>query len=466
MLDFVLKISDTVVIPGNQPVRVVGTETQYALHLDFKQAQYVIAGNLAVELLLYRLKARVHIRHCRIHVRRLLVLLGLVYTFFDKITFEAGKEQHLAHFAQLNLKLALQYMFRAVHRPTQHIADTQKFRLTVLDNAAVGRNLYLTVGEGVQRIDCLVRRRTWLQMYEYARLAGRKVLDLAYLDFSFFKGFEYRLDQCIRGFAERYFGNGQCTVVELFYFRAYLQRASSGAIVIAGHVNETAGYEIGVETKFLAMQIGHCGIDDFVEVVRKYLRRQTHGYALGALGEKQREFCRQGHGLVLAPVVTQHPLRHLGTVQHIKCKLRKARLNVTACGRGGAREDVAPVTLSLDKEVLLAKLHKRVVDGRIAVRVILHCSTDYIGYLVEAAVIKRLHCMQDTALHRLQTVLHMWHGAFENHIRGIFQKPVLVHTLQQVTRHFSAAHVRQCRSMRLSLDIRLADVSAVSIRIA
>ena len=55
------------------------------------------------------------------------------------------------------------------------------------------------------------------------------------------------------------------------------------------------------------------------------------------------------------------------------------------------------VPLCLD----LAELHERVAYGCVAMGVILHGVADYIGHLVEVAVVDGLHGMQYSPLHGL-----------------------------------------------------------------
>ena len=64
--------------------------------------------------------------------------------------------------------------------------------------------------------------------------------------------------------------------------------------------------------------------------------------------------------------------------------------------------------------------------------VILHRLADDVRHFVVLAVIHRLHRMKNTALNRLQTVLNRRDGSLKNDIRGIVQKPVLVHARQVI----------------------------------
>ena len=63
---------------------------------------------------------------------------------------------------------------------------------------------------------------------------------------------------------------------------------------------------------------------------------------------------------------------------------------------------------------------------------VLHCLADDIGNLVVLTVVHRFHGMQNTTLHRLETILNVWNGALEYYIACIVDKPVLIHAAQLV----------------------------------
>ncbi len=111
-------------------------------------------------------------------------------------------------------------------------------------------------------------------------------------------------------------------------------------------------------------------------------------------------------------------------------KLRKACLDVTRSSGIVASEDVTEVTLCVDKQVFLSKLHQSITNGSIAVRVVFHRVTHDVSHLVETTVVEFVHRMQDTTLHRLQAVLDGRHGTFEDDIRGVVEKPILEHAFQ------------------------------------
>ena len=136
--------------------------------------------------------------------------------------------------------------------------------------------------------------------------------------------------------------------------------------------------------------------------------------------------------LVLAAVVGFHPFRGLGIEDRLKRELTQPRLDITGSGSSVSRQDITPVSLAIDQQVLLTQLHQGITDGGIAMRVVLHGLTDDVGYLVVLAVIDRLHRMQDTALHRLQTIFDRRHCTLQYHVRSIVQEPVLVHACQMI----------------------------------
>ena len=64
-------------------------------------------------------------------------------------------------------------------------------------------------------------------------------------------------------------------------------------------------------------------------------------------------------------------------------------------------------------------------------RVVFHRVAHDIGHLVESPIIQLTHGMEDTTLHRLQSVFDGGHGTFQDDVGGIVQKPVLEHAFQR-----------------------------------
>jgi len=178
--------------------------------------------------------------------------------------------------------------------------------------------------------------------------------------------------------------------------------------------------------------------------VRQDLGGQSHGDAFAAEGQQQGELHRQGHRLFVAAVVGELPLGRFVVEDHLEGELRETCFDIAGGGGAVAGEDIAPVALGVDEEVLLAQLHQRVADGGIAVGVVLHGVPDDVGHLVVAAVVELFHGMEDTPLHGLEAVHHVGHGPLHDDIRSIVEEPVAVHArevghLQQLGRAVAPA---------------------------
>ena len=369
-------------------------------------------------------------RHGRVHVRRLFELLILIDALLDEDPLERGVEEFLAQFAAFDLQLCAQQPERLLGGVSQHLADGHESRLVVLDHAAIHVHALLAVGEGVERVDRLVRRYARGQMDQDLHLARRVVVHLADLDFPLLVGLDDGVDQGARRVAIGDFGDGQRAVVHLRDPRPDLHHAAAVAVVVLRHVHQAARLKVGVEREFLAAQTGHGGVDQLVEIVRQDLRRQSHGDALRPLRQQQGELDRQADRLAVAPVVRLLPDGRLGVKHRLEREPREARLDVSRCRRAVAREDVAPVSLAVDQQILLPELHQRVADRGVAVRVKLHRLAHHVGHLIISSVVDPPHGVQDASLHRLQPVVDVWHGPLQDHVRGIIQEPALIHARQ------------------------------------
>ena len=83
-------------------------------------------------------------------------------------------------------------------------------------------------------------------MHQYVGILGGIVVDLANLDFPLFEGLENRIDNGCGGLAVRNFGDGKRLVVDFLDFGADANHSSALAVVVAAHVDETAGGEIRI----------------------------------------------------------------------------------------------------------------------------------------------------------------------------------------------------------------------------
>ena len=62
----------------------------------------------------------------------------------------------------------------------------------------------------------------------------------------------------------------------------------------------------------------------------------------------------------------------------------------------------------------------------------LHCVSHDVSHLVVPAVVHSLHGMQDSSLHRFQSVPDVRHRSLKNNVGCIVKEPVLVHTAEMV----------------------------------
>ena len=156
--------------------------------------------------------------------------------------------------------------------------------------------------------------------------------------------------------------------------------------------------------------------DDLAQVVRRDVRRHADGDPRRAVDEQVREARRQHDRLLLAAVVVGDEVDGVGVevAQHLHRHAVQASLGIS---HGGRRVvvDRAEVALAVDELVahreLLREAHERVVDRRVAVRVVVahHVADDRGALAVGArraeAVLR--HGEQHAAVDGLQAVAHV-----------------------------------------------------------
>ena len=92
---------------------------------------------------------------------------------------------------------------------------------------------------------------------------------------------------------------------------------------------------------------------------------------------------------------------------------------VFASSAGGGivtSEDIAPVTLTVDEEVLLTHIDEGILDGHVAMWMVLHGVANNIGNLGETAIVGLLHGVEDATLHGLEAVVDVRHRAIEDNV--------------------------------------------------
>ena len=137
-------------------VGLVLVELQDTLHLDFEELEDVILSHLAHKLRIIRSEPLVDMLTDGIHVRSLFELAVLVYAFLNEYLLKRGEVELFEQFALAYLEFLAEQVLGVIYRMAEHVADSEELRLVVLDDAAVGRDVHLAVGEGIEGVERLV----------------------------------------------------------------------------------------------------------------------------------------------------------------------------------------------------------------------------------------------------------------------------------------------------------------------
>ena len=172
------------------------------------------------------------------------------------------------------------------------------------------------------------------------------------------------------------------------------------------------------------------GPDHLAEVVRRDIGRHADRDARGAVDQQVRDARGQHRRDHLGAVVVRHEVHGflVEVRQQLVRDLAHADLGV-AHGRRRVAVDRAEVALPVDQHVAhgerLRHAHDRVVDRRVAVRVVLtdHVTHDARGLLVGLVpvVAQLAHREQDAPVHRLQAVAHIRQRPPHDHAHGVVE---------------------------------------------
>jgi hypothetical protein len=210
-------------------------------------------------------------------------------------------------------------------------------------------------------------------------------------------------------------------------------------------VDQAAGGEIGPrddDPELVGGDLGVLderdgGVDDLAQVVRRDVGGHADGDAARPVHQQLGELRGQDARLELGVVVVGGEVDGLFVEigEQLPGEARESGLGVPH-GRGRIAVDRAEVPLPVDERVTQAErlrhAHERVVDGLIAVRVVLaeHVADDARAFLVGAAWADLLlaHREEDPAVDRLEPVAHIGDGAADDHAHGVIEvtRPHLV----------------------------------------
>ncbi len=178
------------------------------------------------------------------------------------------------------------------------------------------------------------------------------------------------------------------------------------------------------------------------EVVRGHVGRHADGDAAGSVGQQVGEPAGQHRGLLDPAVVIGYEIDSLlvDFTQHFHRQRRQSRLGISHGGRGVvARRTEVPLTVDqrIPQRPRLRHPHQRVIDGRVAVWVVIaHRLGDRARRLSVAAVRTEpgvVHRVQHPAVHRLEPVAHLRQRAAHDHAHRVIDVAAL-HLLLNINR--------------------------------
>ena len=169
-------------------------------------------------------------------------------------------------------------------------------------------------------------------------------------------------------------------------------------------------------------------VAQLAEVVRRDVGGHAHGDAGGAVEEEVRELRGEDRRLGERLVVVGHHVHGVlvQVLEHHLGRLLHAHLGVAHRGRRVAvhgAEVAVPVHERHAHREVLRHAHDRVVDRRVAVRVVLahHLADDVRGLLVldPRAEVQAVHAEQRAAVHGLEAVAHVGERAPHDHAHRV-----------------------------------------------
>ena len=345
----------------------------------------------------------------------------------DEDFLERRKVPRLAQLAELDFQLAFEQVPGAVRADPQDVGDAHEHGLVFEHDTAVGRQTHLAVRERVQRVQHFVGRDVVGQVHNHFDLVGGVVLDLFDLDLALVVGLKDAVNQRPRRHAVRHLSNHQRLAVHLVDARTHPHAVAAKAVVVVLHVRHPSRREVRVELEALVLVVSDARVDELNEVVGQDFAGQTHGNPVHPARQEQRKLHGKRFRLLVPSVVRRQPRGGLRVEEHLEGKLAQLDLDVSRRSRAVAGEDVPPVSLAVEEQFALADLDHGVPDARVPVGVVLHRVPDDVGHLVETAVVHLAQAVQDSALHRLQAVVLVRYGAFEDDVARVIEEVVVVH---------------------------------------
>ncbi|CFU78885.1 Uncharacterised protein [Bordetella pertussis] len=197
-----------------------------------------------------------------------------------------------------------------------------------------------------------------------------------------------------------------------------------------GKVRRRDQFDQLVDRAFRIAQAIQAAVDHFLQVVRGNVGGHAHGDTRAAVDQQVGQARRQQQGLLFAAVVVGPEVdRFLVDIgQQLVRDLGQADFGV-AHRRGVVAVDGAEVALAVDQHVAHGEVLRHADDGvvyrLVAVRVVLtdDVPDDTRGLLIGTVpiVVQFVHRVQHAAMHRLETVTHVWQRAPHDHAHRVIK---------------------------------------------
>ena len=152
----------------------------------------------------------------------------------------------LVQFAEFNLEFLLDEVLRVLRRNLEQLVNTDEQRFFFRNHTRVGRNAYLTIGEGIERVNRLIGTSSRCEMYNNLDLVGRDIFNFLNLDFPLVVGLQDGINQA-NGIGPKWnLGNGERLVFIVFSnARTHTNLTSTQTAVVVGAIGHTTRLKVG-----------------------------------------------------------------------------------------------------------------------------------------------------------------------------------------------------------------------------
>ena len=288
-----------------------------------------------------------------------------------------------------------------------------------------------TIGVHVQPLQRLFRRVTACGRDLYMNVVSGKIIHTGNSYFVLFRRAFNGCHQRFGGTACRNLPDDEVTPFDIDFCP---ENDPAVTVIIFADIHQRALLEVGIKFKRSALKYGNFGIKQFVEVVRQYARRHTDGDTVTSQHQQTWKFGRKHDRFFFSSVVIGDKRRDIVVEHRLVREFGQTALRITSGGGGAAGKNISEVTLFddkvgdveifsflltglpvaetvLDDTALVGKHHECIADGGISVRMEMHGIADDIGYFLRSAVVNPVQRPQNTALNRLESVVHIGNGA-------------------------------------------------------